>query len=344
MRGFVFLVIGALALGTAAWLAWPEAQAQRSEGPGLPPTASRSLTQARAEAARARDRAAALDREARAATQVSERAIIAAAALAARVQQSEAALAGADAELASLRDQRRALDRRLGRERAPVAQLLAGLQTQVRRPAVLTMLQPGSLENAVRMRAVVAAVGPQIAARTASLKREAQRALSLERAAAAIATDRRALQADLSARRSELATLSVAQSLQARRAGEAADREAERAYAIAAEARDLSTLVRRLDGAKPLSSRQPARGTASGPTPYRLPVTGLQASSEQAGAGLTLLARPAALVVAPAAGRVAFAGPYRGYGEIVIIEHAAGWSSLVTGLAKARVAVGQSLV
>jgi septal ring factor EnvC (AmiA/AmiB activator) len=57
-----------------------------------------------------------------------------------------------------------------------------------------------------------------------------------------------------------------------------------------------------------------------------------------------LLARPDALVVAPAAGRVAFAGPFRGYGGIVIIEHGGGWASLVTGLAGVRVAVGQTLV
>jgi septal ring factor EnvC (AmiA/AmiB activator) len=60
--------------------------------------------------------------------------------------------------------------------------------------------------------------------------------------------------------------------------------------------------------------------------------------------GLTLAPRPGAQVVAPAAGRVAFAAPYRGYGRIVIIEHAGGWTSLVTGLARTDVAVGERLV
>ena len=53
---------------------------------------------------------------------------------------------------------------------------------------------------------------------------------------------------------------------------------------------------------------------------------------------------PGAQVVAPAAGRVAFAGPYRGYGRIVIIEHPGGWTSLVTGLARTDVAVGEQVV
>jgi hypothetical protein len=46
----------------------------------------------------------------------------------------------------------------------------------------------------------------------------------------------------------------------------------------------------------------------------------------------------------PAAGRVAFAGPYRGYGRIVIIEHPGGWTSLVTGLARVDARVGEMLV
>jgi septal ring factor EnvC (AmiA/AmiB activator) len=41
---------------------------------------------------------------------------------------------------------------------------------------------------------------------------------------------------------------------------------------------------------------------------------------------------------------VVFAGAYRGYGQIVIIEHPAGWSSLVTGLSTLDVAVGDQLV
>ena len=60
--------------------------------------------------------------------------------------------------------------------------------------------------------------------------------------------------------------------------------------------------------------------------------------------GLTFAPRPGAQVVAPAAGRVAFAGSYRGYGRIVIIAHANGWTSLVTGLARTDVTVGQQLV
>ena len=60
--------------------------------------------------------------------------------------------------------------------------------------------------------------------------------------------------------------------------------------------------------------------------------------------GLTLSPQPGAQIVAPASGRVAFAGPYEGFGRIVIIEHADGWTSLITGLARADVEVGETLI
>jgi septal ring factor EnvC (AmiA/AmiB activator) len=41
---------------------------------------------------------------------------------------------------------------------------------------------------------------------------------------------------------------------------------------------------------------------------------------------------------------VAFAGPYRGFGRIVIIEHDGGWTSLVTGLARVDAAVGDTVI
>jgi septal ring factor EnvC (AmiA/AmiB activator) len=49
-------------------------------------------------------------------------------------------------------------------------------------------------------------------------------------------------------------------------------------------------------------------------------------------------------VVAPWDGRVEFAGPFRGYGQILIIEHGDGYHSLLAGLERIDVAVGQALV
>lgn len=44
---------------------------------------------------------------------------------------------------------------------------------------------------------------------------------------------------------------------------------------------------------------------------------------------------------APASGRVTYAGRFRGYGFVLIIDHGDGWSSVVTNLAALDVAQGQ---
>jgi septal ring factor EnvC (AmiA/AmiB activator) len=60
--------------------------------------------------------------------------------------------------------------------------------------------------------------------------------------------------------------------------------------------------------------------------------------------GIVLVTGAGAQAIAPAAGRVAFAGPYRGFGLIVIVDHGNGWTSLVTGLAQLDTHVGEQLV
>nr|WP_281422886.1 peptidoglycan DD-metalloendopeptidase family protein [Sphingomonas yunnanensis] len=50
-----------------------------------------------------------------------------------------------------------------------------------------------------------------------------------------------------------------------------------------------------------------------------------------------------ATVVAPAAGLVRYVGAFRSYGTIVILDHGAGWQTLVTGIAEPAVRRGASV-
>ena len=60
--------------------------------------------------------------------------------------------------------------------------------------------------------------------------------------------------------------------------------------------------------------------------------------------GLTLSVYPGAPAVSPLDGVVRYAGPMRGYGDILIVEHADGYHSLITGLGRIDVGVGQPLL
>lgn len=308
---------------------------------GVQPTAEPPEPGNRALATQARARADRLDSAARAATLASERALQQEAALARQVIAGEAKLADADAKLRALRTRRTAIARRLARERLPATQLAAALAVRARQPVLLDLLRPGSLADAVHLRAVTAAITPQIAQRTRRVRVQLDEARRLERIAARLVAERNAEQAALTTRRTQLAALSAGERLKASRAGGAADREAERALVIAQRAHGLPGLVGELAMSE---NGRALPAQPGGPAPYRLPARGAVTANAQSEGSLIIRPGPGALVVSPAAGRIAFAAPYRGFGTIVIVEHAGGWLSLITGLASAQVQPGRAVV
>ncbi len=57
--------------------------------------------------------------------------------------------------------------------------------------------------------------------------------------------------------------------------------------------------------------------------------------------GMTIAARPGTPILAPSAGSIMFAGPFRGYGQILIVEHSNGYHSLIAGLGRIDTSVGK---
>jgi septal ring factor EnvC (AmiA/AmiB activator) len=60
--------------------------------------------------------------------------------------------------------------------------------------------------------------------------------------------------------------------------------------------------------------------------------------------GISIATRPGAQVVTPFDGEVDFAGPFRGYGLLLIIEHGEGYHTLLAGMARIDCQVGQHLI
>lgn len=60
--------------------------------------------------------------------------------------------------------------------------------------------------------------------------------------------------------------------------------------------------------------------------------------------GLTIATRASAQVTSPFDGSVIFAGPFRSYGDIIIVEHGDGYLSLLAGLGRIDVELGQMLL
>ena len=60
--------------------------------------------------------------------------------------------------------------------------------------------------------------------------------------------------------------------------------------------------------------------------------------------GIKIATRPRAQVIAPFGGRVVFAGVFRRYGQLLIIEHGEGYHSLLAGLARIDSVIGQRVL
>jgi septal ring factor EnvC (AmiA/AmiB activator) len=123
--------------------------------------------------------------------------------------------------------------------------------------------------------------------------------------------------------------------------------EADAAPRDAAPPNAAPAVAASIDPARPknLRSFAGARGAMVMPVAGR--VKRRYGESDEVGAiskGILILAPAGGRVVAPFDGRIEFAGPFRGYGQILIIEHGDGYHSLLAGLERIDGAVGQWLV
>lgn len=281
-------------------------------------------------------------------------------ALAARVAASAADLAAAGARAALIDRLLAAQRERLAEQQAPVARLLAALQSYAARPAIVAAVQPGSVDDLVHVRAVLGGTLPVIAARTAGVRAELAETRRLRAGAVLAARALRDGRARLEADRAALAALEARHRGRALALGRDALSEGDRALAMGERARDLVDQLADEDAGVATAAdlaRLPApvaRPLAPGSVPpgaphglYRLPVRGrvVTGFGELADAGyrargLTLAVAPGAAVAAPAGGTVRYARPFRGFGGIVVIDHGGGWTSLLTGLARTTVRAG----
>ncbi|HEV2865476.1 MAG TPA: peptidoglycan DD-metalloendopeptidase family protein [Allosphingosinicella sp.] len=350
MRAFAFSLSAAMLLAGGF-----AAHASRGED-------EQALAQAKQEAAQAAARFELLDRQARQATTAAERARADAEALAARIEAAEADLTAAERRIAILHAMEAAQRARLAARQQPLVRLTAALQTMARRPAAMALVQPGSVRDTVHVRSLLAATLPEIRRRTAALRAEVDRSNAIrrrsEQARAALIASRQELQR----RRIQLADFEAAQRVRSEQLTGLAVVQSDRALVFGEEARSLARTI----GTRQYQAQLAARlGQLPGPIPRpgppggepaqpQLPstlpvegrlVTGVGEISDAGvhSRGLTFEPAPDAAVVAPANGRIAYAGPFRSYGNVVIVDHGRGWSTVVTNLATLQVTRGQTV-
>jgi septal ring factor EnvC (AmiA/AmiB activator) len=333
----------------------------------------RALAAARQTALLAERRSTALEAQARTMARAADRSQADQVAAAAAIQASEARIDAAG-EQVRLIDRLRAMQRaRLAEKQGPIVRLTAALQTMARRPTALALVQPGSVNDMIHVRALLGATLPVIRTRTAGLRAEVARGDALRRQADQAVLALRVEQRQLEIRQAALARLEANQRRKSQDYVDNAMIEQDSTIALGEKAKDIQQLIADLGDQANIRARlaalpgpilRPAvpgqmpapspvttdNGLSDRPPPYRLPVVGRLVAglgeisdSGVRAKGITLQTARNAQVVSPADGRIAFAAPFRGYAAIVIIDHDNGWTTLLTGLRGLSVKPGESV-
>jgi len=308
-----------------------------------------------------RNRAATLQSEADAASGEAARLRLESVAAAKKAQDLESSLSVMEADLARLAAAEKAKTSALNAERDRLAGLLAAMERIARHPPAALIAEPDGPADAVRGAILLRASVPAVEDRARSLRGELTELASLR----AEISNRRAEAADagraLEGELRRIASLAEERTKFESRARAESRDETKRAAQLAAKADDLRELLARIEAGRkaappPKPRPQVARATP-GPAPAReaattfLPargevVRGFGDDDEAGGKakGLTIRTRQGAQVVSPADGEVVFAGPFRGYGQLLIIATGEDYHALLGGLDHIDAEVGQSVL
>jgi murein hydrolase activator len=298
---------------------------------------------------------------------------------AARVRTVESRIAETEARLTPLDDTERAIRKSLDDRRAVIAEVLAALQRIGRRPPPALMVRPEDALQAVRTAITLGAVLPEIRFEAEALAGDLADLLRV-RKEIADERDRLALNltalANESARMNQLVEERQRKQAETERARET---ERQRAVALGRQVDNLKDLIARIeqgldsatraaraaaratedakmspDGRPELAALKdpgrlaPAIAFASARGALPLPVNGVRirdfgASDSLGGSekGLSIATRPGAQVTAPCDGWVVYAGPFRSYGQLLILNAGGGYHVLLAGMERISVDLGQ---
>jgi septal ring factor EnvC (AmiA/AmiB activator) len=294
-----------------------------------------------------------------------------------RVRAVEQQIARTEARLAPLDEREEALRKSLDARRGVLAEILAALQRIGRHPPPAIMVRAEDALQSLRSAMLLGALLPE-------MRQEAEGLMAdlgeLVRMRSGIAEERAKLATDLAAIADDRARLALLleqrQKTQAEVDGTLAA-ERQRAAGLARQAEDLKELMTRLeqnldrsgraarasDEKKALDIRPdlaalkdpgrlaPAVAFVAARGLLPLPVNGIKikefGGSDGLGGtekGLSIGARPGAQVTAPCDGWVVYAGPFRNYGQLLILNAGGGYHVLLAGMERISVDLGQFVV
>lgn len=282
--------------------------------------------------------------------------------LQASLVQRAAALQAAEKELTQLEETLSTLEEARGAKAAELASKRKALRDSLAALERLAMTPPGAAfvdENPLDIARGSMLLGyavPELRRRASLLAGDLAQMDALEREIAGRRARAESVTTSLERDRQQVAELLKRKAdLQRQTASQAAAAQA-RSEKLASQAKDLRELLEKLASEKtqtaPISPPAHVRPFPTQPASLVTPVSGQlvgrfgqpDPAAGSTAKGIYLQTRPGATVVAPFDGQVLFRGPFRSYGEILIIQHDGGYHSLLAGLARSDAVVGQWVI
>lgn len=270
-----------------------------------------------------------------------------------------------------LEEQQIELRRSLSERRGVLAEVLGALQRMGLNPPPALLVRPEDALSSVRSAILLGSVVPEMRAETEILVTDLHELARLVTTIAAERDKLLATVAEQAAEKERLAQLIAEKSKLREQSEEALEAERQRAGELAVRASSLSELIATLEQeidtareaeaatSEPPGERPvPEQNRLAGSVPFgslvgkvSLPVAGRidRHFSEPDGAGGTmfgdiLTTQSGAIVTAPAEGSVLYAGPFRSYGQLLILNAGDGYHIVLAGMDRISVSLGQSVL
>lgn len=281
--------------------------------------------------------------------------------LAKYVQEGEAALTEIEKQLQALDGALQEKTHHLAQERKKLEILVQATLSLSRTPPEAMLLMPGDAMEAMKAARVLALASEDIRseeqriahklAEINTLKQETQaHHEALLARQVTLTKDRKALEKQMNERRQLLQQL-----------GQQSENEAQKLAQLAKKAQNIKELLSNVQqeraqqphpkkrsqamGRKPLRSFEEAQGHVHPPIAGSVIQSfGAPESNNATSKGMVVKTRAEARVVNPYDGEIVFTGPFLAYGQMVIIRHSDDFHTLLAGLSKIDVEVGQFLL
>ena len=288
-----------------------------------------------------------------------------------RIRGVEAQVTATEARLKPLDDNERRIRKSLDGRRAVIGEVLAALQRIGHRPPPALIASPEDALQSVRTAMLLGAVLPEMRHEVEALANDLTALLNVRKQIAAERDRLKNEVASLASERTRMTALVGERQKQQADREKALDAERARAAELAHQVDNLKDLIAKLEQGldpatraareaghgdmRPAMSAQrdpgrlaPAVAFASLHGQVPIPVNGVKLKEYGAPdgtggveKGVSIATRAGAQVTAPADGWVVYAGPFRSYGQLLILNAGNGYHILLAGMDRISVDLGQ---